>query len=194
MENITRHEQKERTRRKISDTAFSLYASKGFTATTNEIAQKAGIAHGSIFVHFPTREELQLHVLKRFAQELGNKLHALAAVDIDISELLYKHIGSLEQYEAFYKNMLTELSVLPEETRMLLISLQSTLSIHFSVAIEKGKEAGKVKDLPLHMLLNTWLGLLHYYLQNSELFAPGASVLKKCGNELVETFIALISK
>jgi len=44
----------------------------------------------------------------------------------------------------------------------------------------------------MYIIFNTWLGLIHYYLQNSELFAPGASVLKQQGNELVKHFLELI--
>lgn len=72
--------------------------------------------------------------------------------------------------------------------------MQSTMSLHFSIAIEQAQQAGTVKNIPLHMLFNTWLGLLHYYLQNGDLFAPGKSVLKQRRDELVNSFIALISK
>lgn len=194
MARTMRQEQKEQTRQKITDTAFHLFSSKGFTTTTNAVAQEAGVSHGVIFVHFPTREELQLHVLKRFAQEVGEKLHNLAAFDSEIVDLLHAHIRVLEGYESFYRNVLAELSSLPKETKTLLISLQSIMSSHFANAIEKGQREGKIKDIPLHMMFNTWLGLLHYYLQNGELFAPGASVLQRCGDELVNSFIALISK
>jgi len=44
------------------------------------------------------------------------------------------------------------------------------------------------------MMFNTWLGLLHYYLQNSELFTSGESVLKQRKKELVDNFVLLISR
>ncbi|WP_353097644.1 TetR/AcrR family transcriptional regulator [Tissierella praeacuta] len=189
-----RQEQKEFTRRRILDTAFRLYEVGGFSMPTNVIAQEAGISHGTIFVHFPTKKSLQLHVLERFAKEMGNKLHHLSAAGNNISELLHAHINVLKEYEQFYKTLITELSSLPDETKTILLSLQSTISLHFSVAVERGQQTGTVKDIPLHVLFNTWMGLLHYYLRNSELFAPGASVLDRRRDELVDGFIALISK
>lgn len=194
MARTMRQEQKEQTRQKIIDTAFFLYSSNGFKTTTNEIAQEARVSHGAIFAHFPTREILQLHVLERFAKEVGDKLHSLSTAGSDIVELLHAHIDVLEEYEPFYKNLISELSSLPDGTKTLLVSLRSIMSLHFGTAIEQAKKDGKVKDIPLHMLFNTWLGMLHYYLQNSELFAPGGSVLKRCGKELVDTYVALISK
>lgn len=189
-----RQEQKIQTREKILDTAFRLYASEGFSIPTSIIAQEVGLSHGAIFVHFPSREDLQLRVLERFAQELGNKLHDLSKAVEDISELLYAHIGVLEEYESFYKNLISEISSLPDETRTILITLQSETSLHFKAVTEREKQRGMIKDIPLHMLFNTWLGLLHYYLQNSELFAPGDSVLKRRKDELVNTFVSLISR
>lgn len=194
MAQTKRHEQKELTRQRIMDISFHLYSVKGFSTPTNIIAQEAEVSHGTIFVHFPTREVLQLHVLERFAQEVGDKLHNLSTMGSDISELLQAHISILEEYESFYKNLILEITSLPDEARMILISMQSTMSLHFSVVIEQAQQSGTIKDIPLHMLFNTWIGLLHYYLQNSDLFAPGASVLKHRRDELVDSFVELISK
>ena len=50
-----------------------------------------------------------------------------------------------------------------------------------------------MRKLPIHLLFNTWLGLVHYYLMNADLFAPGESVLSRYQDELVSHFLALIS-
>ncbi|GHV44392.1 TetR family transcriptional regulator [Clostridia bacterium] len=194
MPQTKRQAQKELTRQKIIDTAFRLYTVRGFATPTNTIAQEAGISHGAIFVHFPTREILQTCVLEMFTQKVGKKLHSLSVSGGDISDLLYAHIGVLEEYENFYKTLITELSTLPSGTKTMLISLQSIMSNHFGVVIEQGQQIGKFKNVPLHIVFNMWMGLLYYYLQNSDLFAPGGSVLKRCKNELISSFITLISK
>lgn len=194
MPQTRRQKQKEFTRKQISDTAFRLYAIDGFSTPTNIIAQETGISHGTIFVHFPTKESLQLHILERFAEEVGDKLHQLSTAGNNIHELLNAHISVLKEYEPFYKKLITELPFLPDETKTILFSLQSIISLHFGIAIERGRQAGTVKNIPLHVLFNTWIGLLHYYLQNSDLFAPDASVLDRRRDELVDGFMELISK
>ena len=188
-----RQEQKVETRRRIIDTAYRLYGAGGFSTPTQVIARETGLSHGAIFVHFPTREALQLQVLEKFTQEIGDKLHAVSKSGGKISDLLYAQIGALEDYEAFYKKLISEISILPDETKTLLIGLHSVMSFHFGEVIEREKRNGRVKDIPLHVLFNTWLGLLHYYLQNSELFTSGDSVLKDRKKELVSNFILLIS-
>lgn len=68
------------------------------------------------------------------------------------------------------------------------------MSHHFSAAIDCARMADKIKNLPLHMLYNMWISLLHYYLQNAEMFTPNESVLERYGEELITSYVALISK
>jgi AcrR family transcriptional regulator len=57
-----RAQNKEATKKKIVAAALGLFQSKGFDATTTrEIARKAGIAEGTVFNYFPTKEDIALH-------------------------------------------------------------------------------------------------------------------------------------
>src|SRR6188768_2172083 len=52
-------EAKEATRRKILDTAQDLFRTAGYDATTTrDIARAAGIATGTLFNYFPTKESI----------------------------------------------------------------------------------------------------------------------------------------
>jgi AcrR family transcriptional regulator len=186
--------QKEATRGRIIEAARRVYMRQGFSASADSIAKAAGVAHGTIFVHFPSREDLRLQILETFAREAGDKLHEISVDGCGIAELLYAHISILEEYEPFYKNLLLDMPSLPRETRMSLASLHSVMSLHFSAVILRGRQAGTVKDIPPHLLFNTWIGLVHYYLRNGDMFAPGKRVLPRRKAELVGAFIALVSK
>lgn len=187
-----REQQKARTRERIAAAAMEVYAEQGFSAPTADIARKAHVSHGSIFVHFSTVENLHTHVLEIFSQDIKTELHSLS--DNDIETLLGKHIDVLIKNEAFYKRLVTEAAQLPEEAKNTFITIQSTLSIHFLQALESEMTAGRIKAIPLHLLFNTWLGLVHYYLLNSELFAPQGSVLQRHKNTLIECYMALITQ
>src|SRR5437016_10698221 len=64
-----RAENKEHTKRAILRAALVLFAEKGFyRATTKAISRKAGIAEGTLFNYFETKEDLALYF---FEQELG---------------------------------------------------------------------------------------------------------------------------
>lgn len=187
--------QKEMTRDRIIRAAMKLYLVNGISNTTTDaVSREANLSHGAIFVHFATREDLLINVLERFSKEIGNEIHDIASAEGDLQSILIAHLKVLEEYERFYTELIKNTDSLPREAGNMLISLQSILSRHFSVAIERAQGEGTVKDLPLYIIFNTWLGLVHYYLMNAAFFAPGESVLKRYEKELVGNFMVLISK
>lgn len=186
--------QKEATREKIIKTAIRVYAENGFNTPTSVIAKESGVSHGTIFAHFPTLNDLLLCLIQTFYDDIGIKLHNLSKSGNNIAGLLQMHLNVLEEYEGFYKRLISETSSLPDEIKNTLIGIQSTVSKHFSIVIEQGINKGSIKNIPVHILFNTWLGLVHYYLQNSDLFAPNTSVLKQYKNELINNFLELIAK
>jgi AcrR family transcriptional regulator len=190
----TRRMQKEQTREKIVAAAIKVYSQQGFAAPTTAIAGEAQVSHGSIFVHFPTVESLLICLLDSFAQDLTAELHMLSESGGDIEKLLAMHVDVLIKYEGLYKRLTKEAVYLPEEAKNTFIAIQSTVSIHFWQALEPEISAGAIKPVPFHMLFNTWLGLIHYYLLNGDLFAPQGSVLRRYKSTLIECYMALIKK
>ncbi|MCL2320008.1 MAG: TetR/AcrR family transcriptional regulator [Treponema sp.] len=186
--------QKERTRETIIAAALKVLSEYGFSVPTATIAKEAGVSHGSIFVHFPTVDSLLVCVLEVFSRDINAKLHSLSESGNDISRLLDMHINVLIKYEDFYKRLINEAVYLPEEAKNTFIAIQSTVSIHFSQVLEHEIKKGRIKKIPFHMLFNTWLGLVHYYLMNGGLFAPGASVLKRYKTRLIQCYLTLVRK
>lgn len=186
--------QKEKTREKIILAAAKVFSEQGFSAPTTAIATEAQISHGSIFVHFHTLESLLTCLLNSFSQDISLELHTLAESGSDIEKLLAMHINVLIKHENFYKRLIKEAVYLPEEAKNNFIAIQSTVSIHFLQALEQEMHAGKIKDIPFHLIFNTWLGLVHYYLLNGELFAPQESVLKRYKDILIKCFMTLIKQ
>jgi len=189
-----RKQQKAQTREKIIAAAIKVYSDKGFSTPTTVIADEAQVSHGSIFVHFPTVESLLLCLLDDFSQDIKKELHSLSEYGNDITRLLEMHIDTLIKHEDFYKRLVKEAVYLPEEVKNTFIEIQSTLSIHFLRVLEPEIKAGKIKDIPFHLLFNTWLGLVHYYLLNGDLFAPQDSVLIRYKDTLIKCFVSLIKQ
>jgi AcrR family transcriptional regulator len=83
-----RERKKQRTRQLIADTAWRLFADRGFDrVTVAEVAREAQVAEATVFNYFPTKEDLFYHRLEAFeaglveavaAREAGEP--ALAAV------------------------------------------------------------------------------------------------------------------
>jgi len=186
--------QKAQTREKIIVAAIKVYSEQGFAAPTAAIAKQAQVSHGSVFAHFPTVEDLLLCLLDHFEQDLTRELLALIECGGDIEQLLEMHIDVLIRHEDFYRRLVTEAVYLPEEAKNTFIAIQSTLSVHFLQALGPAVGEGRLGDVPFHMLFNTWLGLLHYYLLNGGLFAPRESVLARYKSTLIKCFVSLIKQ
>lgn len=194
MQDGKRARQKAETRAAILAAAQNVYAQQGFFAPTGDIAQAAGVAHGSVFAHFGTTEALQEAAVEAFAHTVAEALSALDRAGGDFAALLRAHLEVLQAHEAFYTRLITQRTQLPQAVASAVVAIQSTLSIHFAPAIQRGIDAGTLKDIPPHMVFNGWLALVHYYLQNGDLFSPGAPVLPRYKPLLCETYLQLVHR
>jgi len=194
MKENQRKKQKRETRDKIMEAAMIMFAERGFSVTTTEIAKSAGISHGSIFVHFTTREELIDCAINVFFECINQEINIAAKGNADMEDLLEVHLSMLRSSEDFYRNLITQMSLLPDTTRERLFAYQTTLSFHFDDVLRREKEQGQIVGLPHHMLFNMWLSLVHYYLQNRTMFAPEGSVIDRYRDELISSYVMMIRR
>ena len=190
----SRQIQKNQTRNLLIETAFLVYAQQGITATTTvDIAKAAKVSHGTVFAHFSTQETLLNAVIEEFGARVTLRLHELVAGNEDLRGVLAAHLMALTEFEGFYTRLVIEGRLLPESARNVFVIIQSSISFHISQAVEREITAGNIIPCPVYLLFNTWIGLIHYYLTNSDLFAPGESVLERYGQELLEHYLRLIA-
>jgi AcrR family transcriptional regulator len=185
--------QKQQTRGALLAAAMSVCERDGIVAArTADVAEQAGVAHGSVFVHFPTREALFISAIEEFGVGLARRLHELAAGGAGLRETLEAHLQGLAEHEGFYARLAIEAPLLPPDARRSFLSVQSAISFHISQAAQHDEAAGLIKPMPIHLLFNTWIGLVHHYLANRDLFAPNTSVIERHGPELIDHFMSLV--
>jgi AcrR family transcriptional regulator len=185
--------QKAETRRRILESAKRLCARRGFAGTrTLDVARQARVSHGSVFVHFPSREDLMSAVVGELAREITDAIHARAHGGGSLRDALTAHLDGLAEHEDAIRWLLLETPLLPRGFHLAWVGMQSAISVHLAEAAERDIAAGRVRAMPTHLLFNTWIGLIHHYLINRELFAPGRSVLRAHGPELLDHFMSLV--
>jgi len=103
-----RAQNKQAIRNRIVKAALNLFQTKGFEGTTTRsIARKAGIAEGTVFNYFRTKEDIALYF---FEQEVG---HAVASVrdnprlrKASLEEKLFALVESQLEYLAPYERFI----------------------------------------------------------------------------------------
>lgn len=132
-------------------------------------------------------------VIEEFGMRLTERLHELVSDDCGMKEVLEAHLRGIGEYEKFYTRLVLEGPLLKVGTRNCLIMIQSAISFHIIQVAERAMKDHKIRCQPVDLLFNTWIGLIHHYLINGDLFAPGSSVLERYSNQLVEHYLNLIT-
>lgn len=86
----------------ILDAAIKLFSEKGFSAaTTNEIAQEAGVAEGTIFRYFKTKKEILKQVMIRLLTVVADEV-----INVRIGKVIEdnKDKGEREILKALFKD------------------------------------------------------------------------------------------
>ncbi|MDT3396290.1 helix-turn-helix domain-containing protein [Streptomyces sp. B1866] len=74
---VPRRADARRNRARILAAAEAVFAEKGESASTEEVARRAGVAVGTVFRHFPTKSELVEAILMGVLQRLMDHAEAL---------------------------------------------------------------------------------------------------------------------
>ena len=102
-----RAQNKEAIRKRIVTAALNLFQTKGFEATTTKaIARKAGIAEGTVFNYFKSKEDIALHF---FEQEVDQAIAAVrenprlrkAPLEEKLFTLVHSQLEFLAPHERF---------------------------------------------------------------------------------------------
>lgn len=88
------------TRRSLLAAGLRVVADRGFAgATTAAIAQASGNAHGTVFVHFPTRDALVAELVEEIGRTMADRLSVAAGAEPGVAEVLRAHLAALGEHE-----------------------------------------------------------------------------------------------
>jgi AcrR family transcriptional regulator len=178
----------------VLSAATRLVERRGFAGTrTVDVARATQLSEGAVFMHFPSREALNLAVAAELGRALTDRLHALVTDGGDLRAALLAHVQCLEENEEVYRCLLREGPLLPKGFQRTWTGLQSAVAHHLQRAAAVDLAGKRLRRVAPHLLFNTWIGLVHHYLINRELFVTSGSVMKKHGRMLVDHYLALLA-
>ncbi|MEK8052172.1 TetR/AcrR family transcriptional regulator [Ideonella sp. DXS22W] len=156
-EPLQRRRRKEARPQELLDAALALFVEKGFAAArAEEVAQRAGVSKGTLYLYFPSKEELLKAVI---TQNLGSRIVAGA-------ELVAAHPGTATEllnvilvdwwtqlYDSpaagVFKLVITEVRNFPEIAGFYLREVVQPAHDLLGAVLRRGIAAGEFRDVPI---------------------------------------------
>lgn len=173
---------KERTKKEILKAALELFSRKGFfRTTTKQISDRAGIAEGTLFNYFKTKEDLALYFFEQEVAGLIDWYRGQAKLRRNslperLFAIIHRHLDRITPYEEFigavYLRALqpvSRLNPLSLETQELNLRYLRFLQQVLREAEEEG-EIPKLGDFGAYAFGLFHLAIITYWLQDS---SPG---------------------
>jgi AcrR family transcriptional regulator len=142
----------------LLDAALSLFAEKGFAASrADEVAQRAGVSKGTLYLYYPSKEELFKAVVRHNLSSLiAEGEEAANSFDGSSSDLLayllntwWDRVGNTPA-ACIHKIMLAEVRNFPELAQFYTDEVIIPADRLFSGCVQRGIERGEFRPMPLH--------------------------------------------
>lgn len=187
--------QKMKTRELILSVAKEMFIKNGFlNTTTSQITQKAGIAHGTIFLHFKNKESLIIEIFDLELEEISSSIQKLVLKASDLEQLLRQYLFLLQEEEDLFVVLARELPFYSEKLRRKILFRESIIRSHFYKAIEQGKRNNSYRDVDTTTAITFLFGAINHYLRLKPIFIKEGSVIEKFRPTIINTFKQLIVK
>ncbi|MBL8308002.1 MAG: TetR/AcrR family transcriptional regulator [Rubrivivax sp.] len=153
-----RQRRKEARPQELLDAALALFVEKGFAATrSEEVAQRAGVSKGTLYLYFPSKEELFKAVVRQtLASLIAEGVELAEQFEGSSSELLatlmqtwWERFGSTPA-AGIHKVVLAEVRNFPELAQFYNDEVIVPADRLFSGCIQRGIDRGEFRPLPLH--------------------------------------------
>jgi len=189
-----REQKKQETKKTILEAAKDEFIKNGFLNTnTKTIADKAGVAHGTLFLHFKTKNILMEKVLEDKFISINNQLEKILGTKGNIESLLLGYLNFLQKNESFFESLAKELPYYPPEIRIRIFLKEASARNYFYKCIQKGIADGIYKDIDIKMSLTFLFGTINYFLSNKQNIIKKGSIIAKKKESLIVTFIEFIT-
>ncbi len=137
---------------------MALFVEKGFAATrTEEVAHAAGVSKGTLYLYYPSKEDLFKAVVRQNLVNLITEgLEVLAHFEGSSSDLLchlmntwWERVGSTPA-AGIHKIVLSEVRNFPELATFYAAEVMEPADRLFSGAVRRGIDSGEFRPVPVH--------------------------------------------
>ena len=183
-DNLSRLEKKRQTREKIIKQATEIIATDGLKESfIKQVGSSSGVAHGSIFAHFGSKEMLIAATTEGYVLKASNFFLSDVSKST-LEDALESHLKIIDFDEELYTNLIIRKSFLPEKAKLIALQFEMKISAMLISAF-------KNQNLSFDHIVgsNMWIGLVYRYLENKELYSPNEKVTVKFGDILKDFYL-----
>jgi len=148
-----------RNRERLLDAAKAVFYAGGPDASLEAVARQAGVGIGTLYRHFPTREDLFEAVYRREVEHLAELAEQLKA-EAGPAEALRRWMRSNVEFVATKKGMSTALALAAHRPSELIAFSFDRLSRAVGALLERAVAAGEIRgDVSAEDLLRALVGM-----------------------------------
>ena len=162
---LFRRRRKEARPAELLDAALALFVEKGFAATrSEEVARAAGVSKGTLYLYFPSKEELLKAVIQHYiANEIAAGAEEAASIEGPtpevLSQLLVSWWGRMYESPAsgVFKLVVTEVRNFPEIAQFFAERVVNPGEALVRDLLQRGVERGEFQDVDIDAAVHSIL-------------------------------------
>jgi AcrR family transcriptional regulator len=129
----------------VLETAETVFAARGMSASTEEIARQAGVGIGTVFRHFPTKEALLEAIIVGKLQRLADEADQLATHD-DPGAALFAFFTQAVRQSATKLTFIDALATAGVDVDSAIAQVGEHLRQALGTLLARAQHAGTVRD------------------------------------------------
>ncbi|MFZ2448218.1 MAG: TetR/AcrR family transcriptional regulator [Syntrophobacteraceae bacterium] len=158
------------TKERILDAALDVFSQKGFhSATTDEIAERAGVGKGTVYRHFETKEKLFEELVRLRLDELERLAGAVIDGHDDVLTMISKYIQVYFEFfdrnQRLYRLIVQERLDLGENSSYNYFRRVMRALPNLKRKVYEGSQQGILKDIDFQTVFYGAMGFAHGVIQ-----------------------------
>jgi len=154
-----------RNRDRVLEAAKIVFSAGGAEASLEAVARQAGVGIGTLYRHFPTREDLFEAVYRREVEQLAEFAEELKSEPSPV-EALRRWLRSTVQFVATKKGMMAALAIVMNANSELAAYSHGHLTRSIGALLARAVEAGEIRnDISADDVLRALIGMCYMHDQ-----------------------------
>ena len=176
-----RQRRKEARPQELLQSALTLFVEKGFAATRiDEVAQQAGVSKGTLYLYYPSKEDLFKAVVRQNLSSLIAEGQQMAATfegsSADLLRCLmqtwWQRVGGTS-VAGIHKVVLAEVRNFPELAQFYTDEVIIPADRLFCGCVQRGIERGEFRPMPLHEVAHALMAPVIFMAIHQHSFGAG---------------------